>query len=179
MSNTEDIALVSQVILFGSEKAYRRLVCKYQQPIRRFFLNHTSGDQLLSDDLSQETFIKAWVNIASFRGLASFSTWLYRIAYHILSDYYRSNKMFDSLDKVDANPEYCQEQRDIAVGYDLYEALKCLKPEERSCILLFYMEDLSLAKIKDITGLPLGTIKSHLSRGKNKMAQFLNQQGYE
>ena len=51
-----------------------QLVRKYQSPVRRFFLNQTLGDEQLSDDLAQETFIKAYVNITKFRGMSSFST---------------------------------------------------------------------------------------------------------
>lgn len=179
MNKAEDIALVSQVILFGSEKAFRRLVEKYQVPVRRFFLSHTGGDEELSNDLAQETFIKAWTNIASFKGLAAFSTWLYSIAYRIMCDYYRSRKETEALDQNGVDGMYHDEQPDLAARYDFYEALQLLRPEERSCILLFYQDDLSLAKISNITGMPVGTIKSHLSRAKNKMAKFLNNQGYE
>lgn len=178
MSKADDIAWVSQVILFGSEKAYRQLVEKYQVPIRRFFLSHTA-DQPLSEDLAQETFIKAWLNIASFEGLAAFSTWLYRIAYRILCDYYRSQKKTEAINETELDASYHEEQPDMALRYDFYEALQLLKPDERSCILLFYQDDLSIAKISSITGIPQGTVKSHLSRAKTKMAKFLNQQGYE
>lgn len=177
MNKAEDIAWVSQVILFGSEKAYRQLVEKYQLPVRRFFLSHT-GDEPLSDDLAQETFIKAWTNIASFQGLAAFSTWLYRIAYRTLCDYYRSVKPTEEIDEREIGELYQEEQPDLGARYDFQEALQLLNPDERSCILLFYQDDLSIAKISAITSLPQGTIKSHLSRAKTKMAKFLNQQGY-
>lgn len=179
MSKAEDIALVSQVILLGSERAFRRLVEKYQASVRSFFLSHTCGDGPTSDDLAQETFIKAWSNISSFKGLAAFSTWLYSIAYRVLCDHYRSRKEIEILDTAQADLFYRDEQPDLADDYDLYVALKQLKPDERTCILLFYREDLTVAKISAITGMPSGTVKSHLSRAKTKMANFLNQQGYE
>lgn len=83
MNQLNDISLVAQVVVFRNTKAFDQLVKKYQSPIRRFFLNLTCGDSELSDDLAQDTFIKAYTNIASFRNLSSFSTWLYRIAYNI------------------------------------------------------------------------------------------------
>ena len=81
MSQLNDISLVAQVVVFKNTTAFDMLVKKYQSSIRRFFLNLTLGDGELSDDLAQETFIKAYTNIASFKNLSSFSTWLYRIAY--------------------------------------------------------------------------------------------------
>ena len=86
MSQLNDISLVAQVVVFKNTKAFDQLVKEYQSPIRRFFLNLTCGDSELSDDLAQDTFIKAYTNIASFRNLSSFSTWLYRIAYNVFYD---------------------------------------------------------------------------------------------
>ena len=78
-----------QVAVAGNKRAFDELVRRYQSPVRRFFLHQTLGDSQLSDDLAQETFIKAYTNIASFRGLASFKTWLMRIAYNVHYDYCR------------------------------------------------------------------------------------------
>ena len=88
-----DIALVTQVAVFQNKKAFDQLVRKYQSPVRRFFLNQTLGDEMLSDDLAQETFIKAYVNITKFKGMSSFSTWLMRIAYNVFYDYHRGLKV--------------------------------------------------------------------------------------
>ena len=89
MSQLNDISLVAQVVVFRNTRAFDQLVQKYQSPVRRFFLNLTCGDSELSDDLAQDTFIKAYTNIANFKNLSSFSTWLYRIAYNVFYDYIR------------------------------------------------------------------------------------------
>ena len=98
MNNINDISLVAQVAVFHNKRAFDTLVKKYQEPVRRFFMNQTLGDSQLSDDLAQDTFIKAYINIASFHGMAGFSTWLYRIAYNVFYDYTRSKKMTDNVD---------------------------------------------------------------------------------
>ena len=72
MSQLNDIALVAQVVVFGNKRAFDTLVKKYQSPIRRFFLQQTLGDEALSDDLAQETFIKAYTHLASYKNLSSF-----------------------------------------------------------------------------------------------------------
>ena len=87
-----DIVLVTQVAVSGNRRAFDELVRRYQSPVRRFFLSQTMGNEQLSDDLAQDTFIKAYTSITSFRGLASFKTWLMRIAYNVFYDYVRSNK---------------------------------------------------------------------------------------
>ena len=179
MSQLNDIALVTQVVVFRNTRAFDQLVRKYQSPVRRFFLNLTCGDRELSDDLAQETFLKAYTNIASFKNLSSFSTWLYRIAYNEFYDYLRSRKETDDLDTLQVNAQYSVRQEDIGQKMDLYRALAMLKDIERTCITLFYMEDQSIEKIAGITGCPAGTVKSHLSRAKDKMAAYLKKNGYD
>ena len=179
MRQLNDISFVAQVGGFKNTKAFDELVKKYQSPIRRFFLNLTCGDSELSDDLAQDTFIKAYTNIASFKNLSSFSTWLYRIAYNIFYDYIRSRKETNDLDAREVDAISSVEQDNLGQKMDVYQSLKTLKEIERTCITLFYMEDVSIEKIAGITGCPVGTVKSHLSRGKEKLANYLNKNGYD
>ena len=144
MSQLNDISLVAQVVVFKNTKAFDELVKKYQSPIRRFFLNLTCGDSELSDDLAQDTFIKAYTNIASFKNLSSFSTWLYRIAYNIFYDYIRSRKDTNDLDAREVDAISSVEQDNLGQKMDVYQSLKTLKEIERTCITLFYMEDVSI-----------------------------------
>ena len=179
MSQLNDIALVAQVVVLGNKRAFDTLVKKYQSPVRRFFLHQTLGDESLSDDLAQETFIKAYTRIASFKNLSNFGTWLFRIAYNVFYDYIRTRKETSDLEDSETDTSCRTEQPEIGTEMDIYRALAQLKETERTCITLFYMEDLPIDKIADVTGMPTGTIKSHLSRGKEKMTHFLKQNGYE
>ncbi|MDR3118884.1 MAG: RNA polymerase sigma factor [Mediterranea sp.] len=179
MSQLNDISLVAQVVVFKNTKAFDQLVKKYQAPIRRFFLSQTCGDGELSDDLAQDTFIKAYTNIASFKNLSSFSTWLYRIAHNIFYDYIRSRKETAGLDSCEIDKTHKTEQENFGQKQDIYHALKTLKDVERTCITLFYMEGAGIDKIAGIMGCPQGTVKSHLSRGKAKLAVYLKQNGYD
>lgn len=179
MNRLNDIALVAQVVVFKNTRAFDTLVKKYQSPVRRFFLNQTLGDTELSDDLAQETFLKAYTNLASFKNLSSFSTWLYRIAYNVFYDYIRSRKETSGLDTWEIDAAYRTEQRNVGEQMDVYRGLSQLKEAERTCITLFYMEDLPIEKIAMVTGMPAGTVKSHLSRGKEKLSTFLKQNGYD
>ncbi len=178
MKLNNDTILISKVILLGDKAAFGKLVEKYQSPIRRFFLNQTSGNSDLSDDLAQETFIKAYINITSFKGIAEFSTWLYRIAYNVFYDYIRSRKEFE-IDVETAGAKLTTETHNSDRKMDVTEAMKILKYEERTAIQLFYMEDLSIDKISGVMGCPSGTVKSHLSRGKEKLAVYFKHSGYE
>ena len=175
MASFTDISLVAQVAISGNRRAFDELVRRYQSPVRRFFLSQTLGDSQLSDDLAQDTFIKAYSNIRSFRGLASFQTWLMRIAYNVFYDYTRSKHQTED---VDAAPQRSASENS-SLKMDLYAALALLKPDERTCITLQLIDGYDIAGIAKITGLKDGTVKSHLSRGKEKLATYLRQNGYD
>ena len=173
-----DIALVTQVAVFQNKKAFDQLVRKYQSPVRRFFLNQTLGDEMLSDDLAQETFIKAYVNITKFRGMSSFLTWLMRIAYNVFYDHVRARKQTEDIDSMTAARQ-SSSTGDSNLKMDVYAALALLKSDERTCITLQLIDGYPIDQISKITGIPENTVKSHLKRGKDKMANYLKQNGYD
>ena len=172
---SSDIVLVAQVALSGNKRAFDELVHRYQSPVRRFFLNQTMGDEQLSDDLAQDTFIKAYTNITSFRGMASFKTWLMRIAYNVFYDYTRSHRATEDVDVV---PQRSGGENS-SLQMDIYAALALLKPDERTCITLQLIDGYDITGIAKITQLKEGTVKSHLSRGKEKLANYLRKNGYD
>ena len=178
MAALTDIALVTQVAVFHNKRAFDQLVRKYQSPVRRFFLNQTLGDEQLSDDLAQETFIKAYVNITNFKGISSFSTWLFRIAYNVFYDEVRSRKQTDDLDSREV-ARMSALSGDAGLQMDLYQALAQLKEVERTCITLQLVDGHPIDKISEITGLPQNTVKSHLKRGKEKLTDYLKANGYD
>ena len=171
-----ELTLLTQVTVFHNKRAFGRLVEKYQSPIRRFFLNQTGGNSQLSDDLAQDTFVKAYVNIGQFRGAANFSTWLFRIAYNVFYDYTRTHKLTEQIDQAVALRQ--ANSADTALRLDLQQALSILSPAERSCITLQLMEGQPIDQISAITEMAEGTVKSHLSRGKQKLAMYLRKNGY-
>lgn len=173
-----DTLLVSKVILLGDRKAFNRLVEAYQSPVRRFFFNLTGGDEELSKDLAQDTFVKAWLNIGSFRSISTFSTWLYRIAYNTFYDYIRSRKLSAELDVETLGDILPAGSQDKDLGIDFTRALLLLRADERTVVLLFYMEDKSVETIAGIMSIPLGTVKSHLSRGKKKLTEYFKNTEY-
>jgi RNA polymerase sigma-70 factor (ECF subfamily) len=177
MEAFSDIALVTQVAMFHNKKAFDQLVRKYQSPVRRFFLNQTGGDQQLSDDLAQETFIKAYTHITNFKGISGFSTWLMRIAYNVFYDEVRSRKQTDDIDTT-AVKNTSSSTAEAGLKMDIYAALALLKPDERTCITLQLIDGYPIDQISKITGMNDNTVKSHLKRGKDKLAIYLKENGY-
>ncbi|MDD3322342.1 MAG: sigma-70 family RNA polymerase sigma factor [Paludibacter sp.] len=178
MSNTDDIRWITQLTLLGDKSAFDKLTCKYQSPIRRFFLNLTVGDSQLSDDLAQETFIKAYLNISSFKGISGFSTWLYRIAYNVYYDSVRARKYYADIDEQVIDSQYQTQNEFSAEKMDIYKALNLLRKEEQTAVLLFYMEDKTHKEIAKIMNCPLGTVKTYILKGKERLSVYLTKQGY-
>ena len=185
LSKVEELKLIARCTLGDDRRAFGTLVEAYQPEVRRFFLNLTLGDEALSDDLAQETFIKAYLNVRSFRGLARFSTWLYRIAYnefctwqrktqHEASAMFNDDDVTDDDDYFDADGSHsCSTADSVEARIDVWQCMKLLSEAERTVITLFYIQDYPLKKIVEITGMPEGTVKSYISRGKAKLARVM------
>lgn len=74
MVQTDDITLITQMVDGSDKRAFDQIVRRYQSRVRKFFLAQTLGDSQLSDDLAQDTFVKAYTHITSFRGTSQFAT---------------------------------------------------------------------------------------------------------
>lgn len=173
----EEIKLLALCMASDNRDAFSRLVEIHQLGLRRFLLNLTNGNESLTDDLSQETFLKAWLAIRSFHGLSGFKTWLYRIAINEFSTYCRKAARYD-VAGMDAG-DIVIEDTSSSVGtadarMDVASVIRRLPEKERMVTLLFYMEELPLKEIVKVTGMPEGTVKSHLSRARGHLARFLN-----
>lgn len=174
LSRVEELKLLARCVLGDSRDAFGQIVEAYRSDIIRFFLNLTMGDGALSDDLAQETFIKAYLGIRGFRGLSKFRTWLYRIAYNEYYTYLRKRHEEHLGDDAVADNLLADGHGAANDAHiDVYTAMQWLSEQQRAVVTLFYIEDLPIRKISDITGMPQGTVKSHLNRAKTKLAQLL------
>lgn len=177
LTRLQEIALIARCVAADDRHAFGQLVEAYADDIRRLLLSLTRGGVPLVDDLAQETFIKAYLSIRSFHGIARFKTWLYRIAYNEYVSYSRKNRTTE-LHPIEslAEEEIADATEDVANTISdetLQECLARLTDVERAIVQLFYFDDFSIARISTVTGLPSGTVKSHLSRSRKKLAKFL------
>lgn len=173
LTKWEELQLIARCVAGDDRRAFGRLVEEYNDGLRRFLLNLTLGDAALTDDLAQDTFLKAYMAIRSFQGLARFRTWLYRIAYN---EYYAHTRRRQEMLPQDDGRPYASDYGIDTQGaddarMDVENCLRLLSDAERSVVLLFYLDDRPIKEISKITGMPEGTIKSHLSRAKGKMAK--------
>ena len=174
LSRLDEIRLLSQCALADNRDAFGRLVEAYQPRVRRFLLNLTSGDEMLTDDLAQETFVKAYLGVRSFKGLSSFGTWLYRIAYN---EFYSQQRRRGEEHVEDIAAFAALDSSATAASeasMTVQQAMNSLGDNERAAVTLFYIEDQPLKQVARIMQIPEGTVKSLLHRGKEKMRSFID-----
>ncbi|MDN3578487.1 sigma-70 family RNA polymerase sigma factor [Chitinimonas viridis] len=154
----------------GDRAAFGELVRLHQARVRMQLRRLTKGDIALADDLAQEAFVQAWRHIAGFRGTARFSTWLYRIAYHQFLMHQRSHPVQQTLPD---SWDIAASEVDNVLRLDIEEAVKRLPEMERIAIVHCFQMDLSHEEAAAVLGLPLGTLKSHVTRGKARLRTWL------
>lgn len=155
--------------------AFAELV-RRRQGWMRALLRRLCGDAARADDLAQEVFMKAWDKISGLEEPAAFPGWLRRVAVTTFLMEQRRNKMaFDTLDDGNAPADESPSPAAAAQArLDLERALALLAPSERLCITLNHAEGMSHAEISEATGLPLGTVKSHVLRGTEKLRRAMS-----
>ena len=151
------------------------LVRAEQESLRRFLLALCSGDQQTADDIAQDALVRAYVASGSYLGLSKFSTWLFKIAYNCYIDHHR--KFRPETISTDSSQAQCvpsPDETDATFKYQqLYQALDQLSEKEKASIVLHYFEDLSIKEISSILQIPIGTVKYHLSVGRNHLKKIL------
>ncbi|MBN1379359.1 MAG: RNA polymerase sigma factor [Gammaproteobacteria bacterium] len=168
-----DSELIDQVVNAGDSQAFTTLVRRHQQALRYSLRQLTGWNEALADDLSQETFLKAYLALASFKKESAFSTWLYRIAYNVFVSYKR--KLQNTLDQY-ANIESANEEESAESGFnsrcetdlhrDLALAMQALTVQQRSALHLYMHRQCTQQEISEIMDVPLGTVKTLINRGR-------------
>jgi RNA polymerase sigma factor (sigma-70 family) len=141
--------------------------------VRGLLRQLTRTDVALADDLAQEAFLRAYKNIRSFRGEARFSTWLYRIAYNCFREDARRRKELVGVDEEQRQAEEDPRSVDAGLKYDLMHALSLLPLNERTAVVLCCQNGLSHDEAARVLDIPLGTVKTNVLRGREKLKRTL------
>lgn len=174
-----DEDLIVHVLAIGDMKAFGDLIKRYQDRVRRTLLRLTAGDRSLADDLAQDTFMLAFDKLSTYRGPDSFGPWLSRIATTLfLQSKRREGTARTALAELASDDLPVTRQPDAAT-LDLDKALATLNTDERTVIVLCYGEGMSHSEAASATGFPLGTIKSHANRGREKMKRILGDKPHD
>jgi len=157
----------------GDSVAYGRLVNLYQSPLRAFLRRLTRGNHALADDLSQDTFLQAYIQLEQYRGESSLQSWMMGIGYRIFLQHVRKNKrrkeLMEGMEETMSTPQSYDDKR-----FDLERAMTYLSADERAAITLNSQEGLTHEEISKAMDMPLGTVKSHIKRGRDKLKAILS-----
>ncbi|MBX2813770.1 MAG: sigma-70 family RNA polymerase sigma factor [Myxococcales bacterium] len=173
MSAPSDRDLVLRVVAGNDHHAYATLVRRHQSEVRGMLRRLCVGNASVADDLAQEVFIKVYRSLDRFRHDAKFTSWLYRIAYNTYVSYARKKGGKELLVEAEDFLSSVEERPPSFARHDLSKAMTSLRPEERAALTLTYGQDLSHEEAAEILGCPLGTLKTHVTRGKQKLRKRL------
>jgi len=168
-----DADLIARVLVDDDQHAFGELVRRHQSSVRGVLRQLTRTDIAFADDLAQETFLRAYKNIRSFRGEARFSTWLYRIAYNCFREDARKRKELVGVDEEQLQAEHDPQTIDPGLRYDLMHALNRLPLNERTAVVLCCQNGLSHDEAARVLDIPLGTVKTNVLRGREKLKRTL------
>jgi RNA polymerase sigma-70 factor (ECF subfamily) len=173
----DDAELVARVLVEDDQHAFAELVRNHQSAVRGLLRQLTRNDLGLADDLAQEAFVRAYRNLSRFRGEAKFSTWLYRIAYNCFREDARKRKELVGIDETRLEAEHDPQTVDPGLKHDLMHALQQLPLHERSAIVLCCQNGLSHDEAARVLEIPLGTVKTNVLRGREKLRKILSAWG--
>ncbi len=160
-------------ILRGDKRAGEEFVTAHYPRIFRL-LRCLTGRADLAEDLTQQTFVRAWQALANFRNESRLSTWLHRIAYHEYTHWLRDRREHLPLDAAEhlAAPALPEEWATLV----LPQALAQLTPELRDAFLLYHVQELTIAEAAAILDIAPGTVKSRLFTARHRLRELIEQQ---
>ena len=177
----------------GSAEAFRRIVERHQDTVYRLVLRMVR-DPALAEDIAQETFLKAYRALPGYDPRWKLSSWLLKIAHNATIDHLRRQRLDTTAldlgpDSETGSPierladdsvlDAEQQLRGRALARDLQTALSSLDTAYRELLLLRFQEGLAYQEIAEVTGLPLGTVKVRLHRGRKRLADLLAARGWK
>ena len=174
----------------GRERAYRELLERYERPVFSLIYRMVR-DRTTAEDLAQEAFVRAFQAIRSYDPSYKFSSWLFKVANNLTIDHLRKRKLDTisidgspnagtadaerrsriTLESQAESPEEFTENREL--GGQIEEAIAGLRLEYRTAVLLRHVEGYGYEEIADIMGVPLGTAKTYIHRGRAQLKEML------
>jgi len=164
-------ALVVSLASNGDRDAFAELVRRRQSWIRNL-MRRCCGDASLADDLSQQVFMQAWRKIRQLKEADKFASWLKQLAVNEWLQYLRKH---DVLRGAKSDEDIIMSQHDkTSIGMDLDQAIAMLPEPVSLCIVLSYHERMSHTEIAQLTDMQLGTVKSNIRRGSERLRELLS-----
>lgn len=169
-------AVVVALASSGDAEAFDELVRRKQSAVRAL-MRRLSSDATLAEDLAQQAFVEVWRSLRKLDSPAAFTAWLRRICVNVWLQHFRKRHALvldNEAADLEADPR-ATHSHDEAM--DLTAALSLLAVPVRLCVVLAYQEGMSHGEIAGATGIPLGTVKSHIVRGSARLRELLRDYG--
>ncbi|MBX7247504.1 MAG: RNA polymerase sigma factor [Caulobacteraceae bacterium] len=166
LSGLHDVELAARAAA-GGRREFGELVRRHGSAVRGL-LRRMGSDLSTADDIAQDAFLVAFERMAEFRGEGTFAAWVRRIAARL----YLKRRQRDArllLEAEPREPEQAVSYADAAGRIDLDAAMACLSEAERLSVSLCYGAGLSHTEVSETLNIPLGTVKSHVKRGLDKL----------
>lgn len=164
-------ALVVNLASNGDRDAFAELVRRRQSWIRNL-MRRCSGDSSLADDLAQQVFMQAWRKIRNIREPEKFGSWLKQMA---INEWLQHRRKGDALLGAEREESIASSRLDkTSLAMDLDRAISQLTVPVSLCVVLSYHERMTHSEIAKLTGMQLGTVKSHIRRGSEQLRQMLS-----
>ncbi len=181
MTQHEDHELVARAVSAQDAAAFGELIRRHQSQVRNF-LRKLAGDYTLADDLAQDCFMHAWDKLQTYSGRGTFIGWLLKVAYTTFLQSKRKSKRYaeilESAGQV-ADQESRTHTMPVEEVSDLDRLLAVLDEDERAIMVMSYACGLSHREISDATDMPVGSVKSVIFRGKEKIRASFDIQDHQ
>ena len=179
-----DAQLIARCQVSDDRHAFAELVRRHQSAVRACLRKLTAGNHALADDLAQETFLLAWRNLRGIRQDARFSTWLYRLPANWSLAHARKRReellgdrdadvVAEGDDTDGGDSTHTDHARAASLRIDMERALGTLTEAERAAIVQCYHNDLSHEEAAYVLDCPVGTVKTHIFRARQKLKHVL------
>ena len=173
MNDPADAELIARALQRGDERAYASLVARHQEFLRHFLRRLTGNDHAAADDLAQDAFIRAWQKLESYRGDAAWRSWLCGIGYRLFLARARRREPLDGADELLPDHEEAAPFSPPGLALDLERAIDLLSSAEKAAVTLCFQSGCSHEEAATALGIPLGTLKTHIFRAKEKLRRSL------
>ena len=173
LRDQEDL-LLNQRVAGGDRAAFQLLVLRHEGRLRAF-LSRVAGSE--GDDLAQEAFVRAWQRAGDYRGQGSYAAWLAGIGWRLFLDQRRTARRREALAANEDVPKSTDPRSASDAALDAERLLAALTPQERAALALCFGHGWSHGEAAEIMGIPLGTLKSLVLRGRAKAQKMIGEGG--
>lgn len=166
-TNLSDEAVV-ELVRKSDQELYSVLIKRYQKKLLRY-ANYLTNDENIAADSVEEAFIKAFINLNSFKTSMKFSSWLYRITHNQTINLIQKNKLHHSTEQILELADPIDLEAEIISKEEIKRAKNCLQKMPllyREPLSLFYLEEKSYEEISDILRLPTSSVGTRIRRAK-------------